>query len=69
MKNIYYPVSLFHKAIKRNKPKKVYFHSLDFWFHTQKACLICNDLNSYQQTAMRVFLKQQNIEVQNEPER
>lgn len=63
MKNIYYPSSLFHKAIKRNNPKVVYFYRGDFWFHTQKSVIVYTSSNCYWRDVMDEWLKQHKIEV------
>lgn len=58
MKNIYYTLSNFHKAVKRNKPQKVYFDDIsdEFWFFTQKAIINFSANNSKESDLLRNWL-------------
>ena len=37
MKNYYYDLQNFHRALRRNDVKKVFLHGDEFWFYTRKS--------------------------------
>ena len=39
MKNYYYDLQNFHRALRRNDVKKVFLHGNEFWFYTRKGVI------------------------------
>ena len=39
MKNYYYDLVNFHRALRRNDVKKVFLHGSEFWFYTRKGVI------------------------------
>lgn len=39
MKNYYYDLVNFHRALRRNNVKKVFLYGSEFWFYTQKGII------------------------------
>lgn len=63
MKTLYYTLSYFHKAVKRNKPDKVYYDDFsdEFWFFTQKAIINYASENSRVALQLRKWLKENGV--------
>lgn len=64
MKDIYYTLPNFHKAVKRNNPKKVYFDDIsdEFWFFTQKSVINYTADNSKDSALLRDWLNKNGVE-------
>ena len=39
MKNYYYDLQNFYRALRRNNVKKVFLHGSEFWFYTRKGII------------------------------
>ena len=59
MKNLYYTLPYFHKAVKRNNPSRVYYDDIsnEFWFFTQKAIINFSADNSRIASQLRKWLE------------
>ena len=68
MKNIFYSLSNFHKAVKRNKPLFVVCNWItsEYYFFTQKACINYAALNYKDSAALEIWLKNQGVKIEYE---
>lgn len=67
MKSLYYTLSNFHKAVKRNKPEKVYYDDCVFEFHffTQKAIIVHSCDNELEACHLIEWLSRESIDLVN----
>lgn len=65
MKNIYYTLPNFHKALRRNSVSYVYCNDVtdEFWFVTQKAIINYSAKDSKDLEVLRIWFVTHGIEV------
>lgn len=66
MKDIYYTLPNFHKAVKRNKPLFVIcnFVTGEFYFFTQKACINYASKDYKDECSLELWLKNLGVKIE-----
>lgn len=63
MKNYYYDLQNFHRALRRNDVKKVFLHGSEFWFYTRKGVISYDAIYKDSVDKFQVWLVTHGVEV------